>query len=186
VTTGELLLNLGVLAFVLVSGLGTRPLTRRRFRLPIVVVVVVGLIFLRAVPTAGNDVALDVILGLVGVAFGILAGSLMAVRRDPADGSLLTTAAAAYAAVWIAVIGGRILFAYGSDHWFAHQIATFSRQHAITGTSAFTAAFVIMAIAMVATRVAVTGLKAAQLPGASQQLSRGQETSARHHAGATW
>lgn len=184
-TTGELLLNLGVLAFVLVSGLGTRALTRRRFRLPIVIVVAVGFIFLRTVPTSGNDVGLEVALGLVGVAFGALAGGLMAVRRDPVDGSLVTKAAALYAALWIAVIGARILFAYGSEHWFPGQIATFSREHAITGASAWTAAFVIMAIAMVATRLVVTGLKASRIPGASEELRRhAHETSARRHAGA--
>jgi hypothetical protein len=179
-TTGELLLNIGVLAFVLASGLGTRALTRRRFRLPIVLVVIVGFIFLRSVPTAGNDVAFDVILGLVGVAFGALASCLMAVSRDRADGSLVTKAAAGYAALWIAVIGGRILFAYGSDHWFAAQIATFSREHAITGSSAWTAAFVIMAIAMVAARVAVTGIKAGRIAAPSEFLARRRESSTRH------
>jgi hypothetical protein len=183
-TTGELLLNIGVLAFVLASGLGTRTLTRRRFRLPIVLVVIVGFIFLRSAPTAGNDVGFDVTFGLVGVAFGALAGCLMAVRRDPADGSLVTKAAAGYAGIWIAVIGGRILFAYGSDHWFAVQIATFSRQHAITGSSGWTAAFVIMAISMVAARVAVTGLKAARIAASSRQIvARAHETSSWGHAG---
>jgi hypothetical protein len=75
-----------VLAFVLGTGLGTRALTRRRFRLPIALVVIVGFIFLRSVPTTGNDVSFDVILGLVGLGFGVLAGSLMAVRCDrPTD-----------------------------------------------------------------------------------------------------
>ncbi len=185
-TIGELLLNLGVLAFVLGSGLGTRVLTRKRFRLPIVLVVIVGFIFLRSVPTAGNDVGFDVILGLVGLAFGALAGSLMSVGKDPASGALFTKAATTYAAVWIAVIGGRILFAYGADHWYAGPIATFSRQHSITGTSAFTAAFVIMALAMVVARLAVTGLKAARIPGASEQLARSHETSNRRHHREAW
>ena len=184
-TTGELLLNLGVLAFVLGSGLGTRALTRRRFRLPILLVVVVGIIFLRSVPTAGNDIALEVILGLAGVAFGSLAGAVMGVSPGGTDGALVTKAGAAYAVLWIAVIGGRILFAYGSDHWFSHQIATFSRQNSITGTSAWTAAFVIMAIAMVAARVAMTGFRAARIPGASQKLTRTHEISTRRQARAS-
>jgi hypothetical protein len=159
-TTGQLLLNFGILAFVLRTGLGTRRLTRRRFTLPIAIVAVVGLTFLRTVPTAGNDVTLDVGLGLAGIALGVLAGSLMAVYRDRSNGSIVTRAGAAYAAVWTAVIGGRILFAYGSNHWFAPQIASFSQKHAITGSGAWTAAFVIMAISMVVARVAVTAVKA--------------------------
>jgi hypothetical protein len=182
-TTGELVLNLGVLAFVLVNGLGTKALTRRRFRLPIALVVTVGFIFLRAVPTAGNDIDLDIALGLLGIAFGVLAGSLMGVHRDPVDGSLVTKAAAAYAAVWIAVIGGRILFAYGSDHWFAGQIASFSRQHAITGKSAWTAAFVIMAISMVVARLVVTGVKARGIAASSERpLTHEHQNSTSRHA----
>jgi hypothetical protein len=159
-TTGQLLLNLGILAFVLRTGLGTRPLTRRRFTLPIAIVAAVGFTFLRTVPTSGNDVSLDVVLGLAGIALGVLAGSLMAVYRDRSDGSLVTRAGAAYAAVWTAVIAGRILFAYGSNHWFAPQIVSFSRGHALTGSAAWTAAFVIMAVSMVVARVAVTAIKA--------------------------
>jgi hypothetical protein len=159
-TMTELLLNLGILAFVLRTGLGTRPLTRRRFTLPIAIVAAVGFTFLRTVPTSGHDVSLDVVLGLAGIALGVVAGSVMSVYRNGPEGPIVTRAGAAYATVWTAVIGGRILFAYGSNHWFAPQIASFSEAHALTGTSAWTAAFVIMAMSMVMARVAVTALKA--------------------------
>lgn len=180
-TTGEVLLNLGVLAFVLVSGLGTRPLNRRRFRLPIAIVAVVGLIFLRNVPTAGNDLTLDVILGLVGLAFGGLAGTLMAVGRDSTNGSLVTRAGTAYAVVWVAVIGARIFFSYGAEHLFPNQIVAFSRGHSITGTSAWTAALVIMALAMVVTRVCVTGIKATHYAPPSEFLVRQHHSRSRRH-----
>jgi hypothetical protein len=184
-TTGELLLNLGVLAFVLVSGLGTRPLNRRRFRIPIAIVAIVGLIFLRNVPTAGNDVTLDVILGLVGTAFGSLAGILMAVGRDTTNGSLVTRAGTAYAVVWIAVIGARIFFSYGAEHLFPNQIVAFSRGHSITGTSAWTAALVIMALAMVMTRVCVTGIKATRHAAPSEFLARQRDARSRRRDGPT-
>jgi prolipoprotein diacylglyceryltransferase len=95
-----------------------------------------------------------------GITLGVLAGSVMAVYRNRSDGSIVTKAGTAYAAVWTAVIAGRILFAYGSDHWFAPQIANFSRGHALTGSAAWTAAFVIMAMSMVVARVTVTAVKA--------------------------
>jgi hypothetical protein len=182
-TTGELLLNLGVLAFVLISGLGTRPLNGRRFRLPIAIVVVVGLIFLRNVPTSGNDVTLEVILGILGVAFGGLAGSFMAVSRDSSTGSLITRAGAPYAIAWIAVIGARIFFSYGAKYLFANQIVTFSEVHSITGSSAWTAALVIMALAMVVTRVCVTGIKAAHHASPSQFLARQHHARSHRHGG---
>jgi ABC-type sugar transport system permease subunit len=159
-TTSELLLNVGILAFVLRTGLGTRPLTRRRFTLPMAIVAVVALTFLRTIPTAGNDAVLDVVLGLTGLAFGLMAGGLMRVYRNPSDGSLLTKAGAPYAAIWTAVIGGRVLFAYGAQSWIAHPVANFSRGHDITGAPAWTAALVLMSLSMVLGRVAVTALRA--------------------------
>ena len=66
-----------------------------------------------------------------------------------------------YAALWIAVIGGRILFAYGAENWFSREIAHFSRDHVITGADAWTAAFIIMALTMVVVRVAGSGIAVA-------------------------
>jgi len=76
-----------------------------------------------------------------------------------------TVAGTAYAAIWVAAIGSRLLFAYSASHWFAPQIASFSRAAGIDGSSAYTAAFVIMALAMVLTRVAVTAFRAARIAG---------------------
>ncbi len=69
------------------------------------------------------------------------------------------------AAVWIAAIGSRLLFAYGASHWFAPEVASFSRSAGIDSSAAYTAAFVIMALAMVLTRVAVTAFRAVQVSG---------------------
>jgi hypothetical protein len=52
-----------------------------------------------------------------------------------------------------------MLFAYGADHWYSRQIGEFSMTHQITGADAWTAAFVLMALAMVVTRVAVTAAR---------------------------
>ena len=78
---------------------------------------------------------------------GLVAGILMKVRRT-GNGSLVTVAGSSYAAVWIATIAGRLLFAYGANDWFAPQIADFSRSLGIDGSAAYTSAFVIMALAM--------------------------------------
>jgi hypothetical protein len=85
--------------------------------------------------------------------------------RSAEDGSLVTVAGPSYAAVWIAAIAGRLLFAYGATHWFAPDIASFSRSAGIDGSAAYTAAFVTMALAMVLTRVAVTTVRAARVTG---------------------
>jgi hypothetical protein len=161
-TTSEYLLNLGLLAYVLYSNLGTKPLSRRRFTLPIVFVGIAGYAFLRDLPTAGNDTTLELVGLSTGVVLGIVAALLVRVRRD-ADYRVVTRAGAGFAALWVAVIGGRMLFAYGADHWFPMAIAQFSRTHEITGADAWTVAFVLMALAMVVTRVLVNGAQAARL-----------------------
>jgi hypothetical protein len=47
-----------------------------------------------------------------------------------------------------------------ASDWFAPQVADFSRSLGITGSAAYTSAFVIMALAMVVARVAVTAFQA--------------------------
>jgi hypothetical protein len=68
---------------------------------------------------------------------------------------------AAFAGLWIAVIGGRILFAEWANGSGSRTIGRFSVEHLITGAEAWTAAFVLMALAMVVARVVTTGLWAA-------------------------
>jgi hypothetical protein len=162
--TAIYLLSLGILAFVLKTGLGTRELSRRRFTLPLAIVAVAGVLYLRAIPAAAADITLITVPGAAGVLFGLAAGALMKVGKT-GDGSLVTVAGTAYAAVWIAAIGSRLLFAYGASHWFAPQVASFSRSAGIDSSAAYTAAFVIMALAMVLTRVAVTAVRAVQVSG---------------------
>jgi len=165
VSTSMLVLNLGLLAWILAANLGTRTVTRARLLIPLVVVAGVAAGYLEDVPTLGNDVALEAALAGCGVLLGVVCGLLVPVfRRDgAAPGQLVMRAGAAYAALWIAVVGGRIAFAYGADHWFARDIARFSRDNLITGADAWTAGFVLMALAMVVTRVAVTGLRVARV-----------------------
>jgi hypothetical protein len=165
-STSQYLLNLGLLVWILWANLGTRAVTRTRLLLPVAVVAGVGAGYLQNVPTLGNDVTLEVVLATAGVLLGIVSGLLVGVRRD--GERLVMRAGAGYAALWIAVVGGRIAFAYGADHWFGPQIARFSRQHLITGSDAWTAAFVLMALAMVLTRVVVTGVRVLRTSRAAQ------------------
>jgi hypothetical protein len=160
-TTTEYLLNAGLLAFVLWANLGTRAVTRTRFTLPLLLVAVAGALYLRDVPTAGNDVVLEVAGAAAGAVLGLVAAALVRVGRD-SGGRLVMRAGAAYAALWVAVIGGRVAFAYGADHWFGPAVGRFSMTHAITGAGAWTAAFVLMALCMVVVRVAGTGLATAR------------------------
>ena len=162
-TPTEYLLNAAILVFVLYSNLGTHVFGRRQFLRPILLSVGIGSTFLGTIPAAGNDRVLEAAGLIAGLTLGVLSALLVRVRRT--DTGVTTTAGAGFAALWIAAIGGRIAFAYGSDHWFAGSIVSFSRTHDITSADAWTSAFVLMAISMVLARVLVTGAQAAKLQG---------------------
>jgi hypothetical protein len=161
VTATEYLLNIGILVLVLATNLGTRTLTRRRLVVPVLLVALAGGSFLRQLPTAGHDLELELTGLTAGVLLGVAAALLVRVRR--VGDRVVTSAGAGFAALWVAVVGGRVLFAYGAGHWYGPAIAEFSRSVRITGSSAWTAAFVLMALAMVVVRVLVTGAQAARL-----------------------
>lgn len=162
-TTSQYFLNLALLAWIISSNVGTRALTRRRLTLPLFIVASAGWFYLKDLPTVGNDGQLE-LLGLAGgVLLGVVAALTVRVHRD--GERVLATAGAAFVTIWVAVIGGRVLFAYGAEHWFSRSIGEFSQAHLITGGDAWTAAFVIMALAMVVSRLAVTGIRAARLSG---------------------
>jgi hypothetical protein len=64
----------------------------------------------------------------------------------------------------ILVIGSRMLFAYGTDHWFTAAVTTFSIENRITGADGWTAAFVLMALAMVLVRVLAGAIQTMSVP----------------------
>lgn len=162
-STSQYILNLALLAWILAGNLGTRVLTTRRVVVPLLVVAAAGALYLRGLPTAGHDVTLEVVGLAAGVALG--AAAALAVRIRTVDERVVTRGGLTFAAIWVGVIGGRMLFAYGAEHWFGASIGRFSHQHLITGADAWTAAFVLMALAMVLSRVAVTGVRAARAFG---------------------
>ena len=161
-SASQLALNGALLVFVLGTNLGTRAVTRNRLLLPVVLVAVAGWFFLQDLSTSGGDARLELAGALIGVGLGLLAGALMPVGRDDA-GRVVTRAGIGYAALWIAVIGGRIAFAYSATGWASGPVGEFSMSQQITGAAAWTAAFVLMALTIVLTRVAVTAARARQL-----------------------
>ena len=159
-TTTQYQLDAGLLAFVRWANLGTRPVSRGPFTLPLLLVGGAAAVFLRDLPTAGSDLRLEFAGVAAGAVLGGVAAALVRVDRDR-PGRLVMRAGAAYAALWIAVIGGRCVFDYGAGHWFPRAIGEFSMTHQITGAHAWTAASILMALAMVVVRVAATGVATA-------------------------
>ena len=146
--------------------------------LPVVLVAGAAAYYLRSVPTAGNDLVLDITLGAIGAVLGALCAFATRVRRG-ADGVALAKAGVVAAILWIVGIGARMGFAYASDHGSGPAIARFSVAHSITSADAWVAALVIMALAEVIARLAVLRLRAWQLPAVNAPATAVAATGAR-------
>jgi peptidoglycan/LPS O-acetylase OafA/YrhL len=135
--------------------------------LPVLLVAGAAAYYLHSVPTAGNDVALDITLAATGLALGAFCALATHLRRGQ-HGIALAKAGWLAAALWIAGIGSRMGFAFVSDHGAGPAIARFSVAHSITGADAWVAALVIMALAEVIARLGVLRLRARILPAAAR------------------
>ncbi|MFF4364763.1 hypothetical protein [Streptomyces sp. NPDC001594] len=128
-------------------------LDHKTFLLPLAIVAFVGYSYLDSVPTDGNDLVLIGALTAVGAALGIAGGIYTRIRS--LDGDLLIKAGAVSAVLWIVGMGARM----GFQTWVQHgggadDVARFSLAHHITSQQAWVAAFVLMALTEVVTRVA--------------------------------
>ena len=110
--TDHYLLNTVLVGLVVLQIRGHR-VTIARLVVPVVLTIWGASQFLRAVPTAGNDVVLEATLVLAGCLFGVLAGMATGIHRD-GEGAVARAGAIA-ALLWVIGIGARVGF-YGLGH----------------------------------------------------------------------
>lgn len=151
--TSILVVNLAVLAAVLLADLGTRTITWHRVLRPMIVAAIAVAVFVKSPQTSGAGFDLE----LAGLAGGLILGSLashllMAIRRDPRTGEQVSVAGVGYAAFWIVVIGARLLFTYGANHWYSDSLGRWLGTNAIS-VAALTDALILFAIGLVLARV---------------------------------
>lgn len=95
--------------------------------------------------------------------FAVIASLFVNVERN-GSGQIVARTSIFYAVVWLVVIGGRIAFAEAATHTsFGQTVGSFSRAESISGSGAWRTMFVLMALTMVLTRLAVLGARVAQL-----------------------
>jgi hypothetical protein len=138
-------------------------LTWQILLLPVLIVIGVACYYLRSVPTAGNDLLLDVTLAAAGAALGGLCALFTRLRRG-ADGTPLSRAGWIAAILWVLGVGARMGFAYATTHGAGPALIRFSASHSITSIDAWVAALILMALAEVLTRLAVLWMRSRRLP----------------------
>ncbi|MEV4068136.1 hypothetical protein ACGFJC_03915 [Nonomuraea fuscirosea] len=155
-----------ILLVILATDLGRRRITRTRLLRSVIVVAVIIPVFVHSFPTQGNDLSLQLVGIGTGIICGLIAGSLLPAHRRP-SGELYTTGGLGYALVWIVLSLGRIVFAYGAEHWFTEGLVRFSIEYQISGADTYANAFVFMSLAMVLARTTVLVTKMRRLNAAA-------------------
>ncbi|MDH6121154.1 hypothetical protein ABH930_006647 [Kitasatospora sp. GAS204A] len=130
--------------------------------LPVVLIGATAVIYLKSVPTAGGDLALEIGLAALGVLLGTLAG--LTTRVWSTREGAFAKAGLLAAALWVGGIGARIAFVLASEHTgFGQQVAGFSRNQHITSQQAWVAAFVLMALGEAVSRLLTIRIRALRL-----------------------
>lgn len=141
-----------------------RPFTNRTIIRPLVILSIAVVSYLHGIPTSGNDLVLVASLGAVGAVIGAASGLTLFMRVN-ADGVFVCRAGWGSACFWVLGMGSRFAFAWWAAHGGVHSIASFSAQHSITGSEAWTVALLAMAVFEVLSRMLVMLARRRQLVG---------------------
>ena len=150
------------LILLVIRQIREHPLDARSLATPVLAVGAAAIMFLHSIPTGGSDLALEAAGVLAGAAMGAIGGLATRLRLG-ADGRPLGRAGILAASMWIGGVGARLAFAIAAGNGAGPAIARFSVAHQITGSAAWIATLVMMALADVLTRLVVIHLRGRRL-----------------------
>jgi len=152
VSASVLIANLAVLLAVLEADLGTRKVSALRIARPLLMSFGIVPFFVERPATAGTGEVLELALTGLGILLGIMASTrLMRVGYDASKGRVVSESGVAYGLFWCVVIGLRLLFTYGGNHWYTSTLLHWMAANDVSG-DALTDALIFMAVAMAVTR----------------------------------
>ena len=155
-TTTEYALNFALVGLIGLQIRGIK-VTKAALLFPVMMTLWVAASLLKSIPTAGNDLTLELGGAVAGASLGALAALATTVTRTGA--TAVAKAGAVAAVLWVAGIGARVGFSLWVGHGGAATIRGFSVAHHITGGPAWGTAFILMALTEVVTRTGVIYLK---------------------------
>jgi hypothetical protein len=155
-TITDYLIN-AVFVLIVLGQARERQLNRRSVIIPLAIIAYVAHLYVRSIPTAGNDLALIAALGTIGLALGLASGFATHVRAGE-NGLAVARVGWIAGALLIAGVGSRMVFAFALSHGAHEAVASFSETHEI-GAAAWPVALVLMALLEVSTRIAIVQLR---------------------------
>ncbi len=160
------------LILLVIRQIREHPLDARSLMAPVLAVGCAAVLFLHSVPAGGSDLVLEAACVLAGAVMGGLGGLATRLRLG-AEGRPLGRAGVVAASMWVGGVGARLGFAVAASNGAGPAIARFSVAHHITGSAAWVAALVMMALADVLTRLVVVYLRGRRLATAPAATAAG-------------